>query len=279
MQDEVFHVRQAQAYCAEQFHIWDPKITTPSGLYFLAWGWNKVFGCDIDKLRFLNAILLGFLFTQMLFSRDIIDLIQRGKSLKSSQSVENFSFQDWFKAFNIITFPPLFFFSGLFYTDIASTVVVYLFFQLFLDRLLLNEENFRKEVIHVALGMVALLFRQTNIFWVGVFPAGLAIVQGAKACAKGRQISKSGPQSVAEVLQQAWNESIVYDPPVAEAWLDDYVKAGLSITIVAARNLGNIISLLYTFLMLLNVFAAFVVWNGGVVLGTFPPLPYRLIIY
>jgi alpha-1,2-glucosyltransferase len=239
-------------------------------LYFLALGWNKLFGCDIDKLRFLNSTLLGFLFTQILFSRDIIDLIQRGRSLKSSQSVENFSFLDWFKAFNIITFPPLFFFSALFYTDVASTIIVYLFFQLFLDRLMSKQENMRKEIIQVVLGIGALLFRQTNVFWVAIFPTGLAIIQGTKAIAQDRRLPKGGPQPFIEVMQQAWNDSIVYDPPVAEAWLDDYIKAGLSISIVAALNIGKIIPSLYPFLMLVNVFAAFVVWNGGVVLGMLP---------
>lgn len=32
-QDEVFHVGQAQVYCAGNFSHWDPKITTPPGLY------------------------------------------------------------------------------------------------------------------------------------------------------------------------------------------------------------------------------------------------------
>jgi alpha-1,2-glucosyltransferase len=31
-QDEVFHIPQAQAYCSGDFHIWDPKLTTPPGL-------------------------------------------------------------------------------------------------------------------------------------------------------------------------------------------------------------------------------------------------------
>ncbi|KAI7538973.1 hypothetical protein KC331_g10023, partial [Hortaea werneckii] len=35
--DEVFHVRQAQLYCAGNFHDWDPKITTPPGLYIVSY--------------------------------------------------------------------------------------------------------------------------------------------------------------------------------------------------------------------------------------------------
>lgn len=32
VQDEVFHVRQAEAYLKGRWDVWDPKITTPPGL-------------------------------------------------------------------------------------------------------------------------------------------------------------------------------------------------------------------------------------------------------
>jgi alpha-1,2-glucosyltransferase len=32
VQDEVFHIPQVQAYCRGDFHVWDPKLTTPPGL-------------------------------------------------------------------------------------------------------------------------------------------------------------------------------------------------------------------------------------------------------
>ena len=35
MQDEIFHVPQAQLYCAGRWREWHPKITTFPGLYFL----------------------------------------------------------------------------------------------------------------------------------------------------------------------------------------------------------------------------------------------------
>jgi hypothetical protein len=31
-QDEPFHVPQAQAYCRNEWTVWDPKLTTPPGL-------------------------------------------------------------------------------------------------------------------------------------------------------------------------------------------------------------------------------------------------------
>lgn len=35
LQDEIFHIPQAQQYCKGNFGSWDPMITTPPGLYVL----------------------------------------------------------------------------------------------------------------------------------------------------------------------------------------------------------------------------------------------------
>jgi alpha-1,2-glucosyltransferase len=40
-QDEIFHVPQAQRYCQAQFDTYDPKLTTPPGLYFVSLGLAK----------------------------------------------------------------------------------------------------------------------------------------------------------------------------------------------------------------------------------------------
>ena len=40
-QDETFHVNQTRAYCEGRWREWDPKITTPPGLYVLAVGWAR----------------------------------------------------------------------------------------------------------------------------------------------------------------------------------------------------------------------------------------------
>ena len=37
-QDEPFHVAQAQTYCTGDYWTWDPKITTPPGLFVSAYG-------------------------------------------------------------------------------------------------------------------------------------------------------------------------------------------------------------------------------------------------
>jgi alpha-1,2-glucosyltransferase len=76
-------------------------------------------------------------------------------------------------ALNIALFPPLFFFSGLFYTDILSACVVLRMYRLFLQR----ENGFW---LYIA-GILALTMRQTNIFWVAVFMGGLEVVRTIKS--------------------------------------------------------------------------------------------------
>lgn len=36
LQDEIFHIPQAQQYCKGNFRSWDPMITTPPGMYVVS---------------------------------------------------------------------------------------------------------------------------------------------------------------------------------------------------------------------------------------------------
>lgn len=75
-------------------------------------------------------------------------------------------------AMNIALFPPLFFFSGLFYTDVLSTCLVLRMYRLFLQR--------KGSIWLYSAGILALTMRQTNIFWVAVFMGGLEVVRTLK---------------------------------------------------------------------------------------------------
>ena len=193
---------------------------------------------------------------------------------------------DLHAAFNIALFPPLFFFTGLYYTDVASTAFVLTFlvaFQYsrhkFSDRttsdkseltletssavvrrivyfawlcLMLSRRSSLKatvigfgmamwfpdtlfarttslaisrrtfsllrtgnaaESIVLALGVAALWFRQTNIFWVAVYPAGLTLLDTYK------KLETSKGNSMSGVLGNSWRHVAIYDPPVGEAGL------------------------------------------------------------
>ncbi|CAN0525123.1 unnamed protein product, partial [Ectocarpus sp. 12 AP-2014] len=54
-QDEIFHVPQAQAYCQGDYGRWDPKITTPPGLYAFAVAYARL----VTALREAFLLLQG----------------------------------------------------------------------------------------------------------------------------------------------------------------------------------------------------------------------------
>lgn len=103
------------------------------------------------------------------------------------------NFRDWsftHTAINICLFPPLFFFSGLYYTDIASLLFVLLTYHATILYLQSKSNSFGLVALQLFYGAGALILRQTNVFWVGIFPIGLAALRIA-----GNSISSSASSS------------------------------------------------------------------------------------
>jgi len=129
----------------------------------------------------------------------------------------NYSLQNVHTALNVCLFPPLFFFSAIYYTDIASTA-----FTLLSYGVCVNGVFFRGPVglargfAIVVCGAAALFFRQTNIFWVAVFPAGMAVVEHLRRNTETEPKSPSQP-SFQDVAVLSWNGKLLYDPPVEDA--------------------------------------------------------------
>lgn len=121
-------------------------------------------------------------------------------------------------ALNICLFPPLFFFFGLYYTDVPSTFFVLLsyFFALRTQQERGKFMKFPSVVNTVVLGVAALFFRQTNIFWVAVFPAGLAVVQALKKSARPPP-EDAKEDTVSDVFRNSLMYMSVYDKPVRYA--------------------------------------------------------------
>lgn len=82
---------------------------------------------------------------------------------------------------NIALFPLLFFFSGLYYTDVLSTCVVLRMYHLFLERKGAYSNSAAGLIWMYPSGLAALAMRQTNIFWVAVFMGALEMVRTIKA--------------------------------------------------------------------------------------------------
>ncbi|KAI9709883.1 MAG: hypothetical protein M1812_007591 [Candelaria pacifica] len=269
--DEVFHVRQSQAYLARQWKVWDPKITTPPGLYLLSVSVDYIFsrsplisdlylwGNSTTRLRSINLLAAAFFLP---YSIKILCALSRHKNTTShgeastqrpacSEPAHRMTVlaTDAHRAINICLFPPLFFFFALYYTDVWSLVLV-------LQTLRTSSPWFW--------GMAALLFRQTNIFWVAIFPAGLEVVRTLK---RRDPRNKGDDMSYAAIAERSWRDVEVYDPFVSEARLEDYAKVCVSVSIAAIASIRQVFRRLVPYLATLGVFAVFIVWNGGVVLG------------
>ncbi|XP_056434295.1 dol-P-Glc:Glc(2)Man(9)GlcNAc(2)-PP-Dol alpha-1,2-glucosyltransferase [Gadus macrocephalus] len=240
--DEVFHVPQAQKYCQGRFNEWDPMITTLPGLYLVSVGVIKPLVwlaglrggvvCSTAMLRFVNLLFNGgnlyllYLLTCKLHLRE--------KSKSASRRV--------LSALSLSTFPVLYFFNFLYYTDAGST-----FFILFAYLMTL----YGCHKASALLGVCAVLFRQTNVVWVA-FCAGTLLAgqldeawrtDGAKKRderASPVPLSLAGARRVTRFLLD-----FLVSPPRAKALL-------LVAWPYAAAGAG---------------FLAFVALNGGIVVG------------
>lgn len=125
-------------------------------------------------------------------------------------------------AFNIALFPLLFFFSGLYYTDVASTAAVLAAFLNHLKRMGRDQSSILSDLTTILLGVFTLFFRQTNVFWVVVFMGGLEAVHAIKTL-RPEHVDPPVIFTLSEQLKHyAWRYSLgdVHDPPLHMMWPD-----------------------------------------------------------
>ena len=177
-------------------------------------------------------------------------------------------------ALNISLFPPLFFFCALFYTDILSVLFVLSTFLAY---------DARRPLLMILCGLVSLMFRQTNVFWVAIHLSGKETLRILE-----RQQSESDEStesaSLYDILDLSMKRGSIFDPTVKEARLQgslptcsfftkalkvsiDYFKCALSLVLSMIVNTRRLIFPLLPYITILAAFGAFVLWNGGVVLG------------
>lgn len=187
---------------------------------------KPVFGCSTNSLRALNVLasclicfssfdILRLLRTPPIQRQDKAGKAKHRQKDGRNDSSSFFSLcSDASTALNVALFPPLFFFSALFYTDVMSTLAVLLSYNVFLRKKTVSG-SLSDNIIAVLVGVMALLFRQTNIFWVAVFPAGLAVTAALGGDALSAKSSK--PSNASEVLQQCWKDGLIHDCAVQDA--------------------------------------------------------------
>lgn len=121
---------------------------------------------------------------------------------------------DAHSALNIALFPPLFFFSGLYYTDVVSTLLVLVSYGALLKKTS-PTGSIIENLSAILIGIMALLFRQTNIFWVAVFPAGLSVIDALKK--DGHRSTSSIANDPLAILKDSWTTGTVHDRAVQDA--------------------------------------------------------------
>jgi len=139
------------------------------------------------------------------------------KELSGVLEEEQTPFSTVLTAFNIASFPPLFFFGALYYTDVMSTAAILISYQAFLRTNSKRERSIVDDIVAVFSGIVALSFRQTNIFWVAVFPAGLTAVKVLQE--NGRMSDTAYRQGYISVLRESWSHSVICDLPLRDEGL------------------------------------------------------------
>ncbi|KAI0860040.1 DIE2/ALG10 family-domain-containing protein [Xylaria cubensis] len=265
--DEVFHIPQAQVYCEGRYYEWDDKITTPPGLYFSTILFNRVLGfpCSIYNLRAFNVVVVSCISVLVLICRARLT-----PNLAKSNTGRKVTTFDILTGVNVALFPVLFFFSGLYYTDPASTLIVLLAYANHLTRVGTAQPSFLNDVYSLGLGILALGFRQTNIFWVVVYMGGLEVVHAIKTL-NPTPVETPRFQTVSDQFRfYAWRYSLgdIHDPSLSLAQPVDIILCVASIGIAAVCNLPLVLrKFIWPHGVVLASFVAFVVWNGGVVLG------------
>jgi len=189
--DEVFHMPQADTYWKGHWSQWNDKITTPPGLYIWSIFVSKIFSVDSrsDTLTPYQLRTTSVITLYLLTLSCAVWMIVGGKSPRSDGRLP--------QPLALHAFPLLFFFSGLYYTDVFSAFTVmstYCLWQAGLQQE--GRSRFVFQLLHFMCGLLALSARQTNIFWVAVFMGGLQAVRTIKQSAR------------------------VHDPPVADAYFE-----------------------------------------------------------
>lgn len=125
---------------------------------------------------------------------------------------------------NIMLFPPLFFFYGLYYTDILSVRSVLIVYYYHLDR--------RRSSSIAAAGVISLAFRQTNVFWVAVYIGGLQL---QRVLPKRIELNHSpnykkwlhdcsSDSFFWTSVKRSWKSGRVYDPAMSDALMEGTIS-------------------------------------------------------
>ncbi|XP_022143862.1 dol-P-Glc:Glc(2)Man(9)GlcNAc(2)-PP-Dol alpha-1,2-glucosyltransferase isoform X2 [Momordica charantia] len=278
--DEIFHIPQAQKYCSGNFRSWDPMITTPPGLYYLSLahiaslfpavvftqaGSSFSEACSTQILRSTNGILA------VLCSVLVYDIISHLRPNLDDKKATTY-------AVIFALYPLHWFFTFLYYTDVASLTAVLAMY------LACLKKNYWSSALF---GIFAVVIRQTNIIWM-LFVACCGVIDTTLTChddnvqihendlvqessplnAKGSLVSSANLRKRkfyrTKVAGKQFPRSTRFSSINLKSGLMDEVR---SMILTMWRMKSELLVSFSPFLIVLMAFVAFVRWNGSIVLG------------
>ncbi|XP_021912123.1 dol-P-Glc:Glc(2)Man(9)GlcNAc(2)-PP-Dol alpha-1,2-glucosyltransferase isoform X2 [Carica papaya] len=276
--DEIFHVPQAQQYCQGNFSSWNPMITTPPGLYYLSLAYVATLfpgmfflqaassfseACSPAMLRFTNSILV------VLCSVLVFEIITHLRPVLSDKKAT-------FIAVITAMYPLHWFFTFLYYTDVASLTAVLAMYLACLKK---------KYKFSALLGALAVFIRQTNIIWM-LFVLCTKVInislghqrdsmKDDESIEKTNQINpknsvimssnlrKRKSNGNADIHKRARPRAISVSMAPKPGLFDEI----LAVILTSWRMKWELLLTFGPFFIVLMAFAGFVIWNGGIVLG------------
>ncbi|VAH49333.1 hypothetical protein VPH35_030111 [Triticum aestivum] len=275
--DEIFHVPQAQQYCRGDFLTWDPMITTPPGLYYIslayvaslfpsAWAIKvaEAFDplCTTALLRSTNVIMA---MVCGILVHDLLLCIKPGIGKTKATAY----------AILVALYPVHWFFTFLYYTDVASLAAVLAMYLSCLKK---------RFWVSALFGALSILFRQTNVIWMIFFAAN-----GAIAYVQDLSLSDCLSDENSEPTNKSRTEVSDRDSKVSALGLrrrrtnhpiskrgvvsgstklhTSFTEELFDIGFKLWNSKCKVLITFAPFAIVLVVFVAFIIWNGGIVLG------------
>lgn len=190
----------------------------PKSSYLLSYIVYSVTGaCDLSALRAINLLPGCSVLSFLILRKCRKESRKSGKIPIDKNQIflrDGTKYNDLHTAVNISLFPPLFFFTSLYYTDVLSVQFV------LLHHLLAKNKSFGagSTLPILIVGFIALLFRQTNLFWVAIFHGALMALQILKE-ESGTTTEKyeSKPIPLTTVIYKSLRDQALYDVCIQDA--------------------------------------------------------------
>uniref|UniRef100_M8BQM8 Dol-P-Glc:Glc(2)Man(9)GlcNAc(2)-PP-Dol alpha-1,2-glucosyltransferase n=1 Tax=Aegilops tauschii TaxID=37682 RepID=M8BQM8_AEGTA len=279
--DEIFHVPQAQHYCRGDFLTWDPMITTPPGLYYIslaylaslfpgAWAIKvaEAFDplCTTALLRSTNVIMA---MVCGVLVHDLLLCIKPGIGKTKATAY----------AILVALYPVHWFFTFLYYTDVASLASVLAMYLSCLKK---------RFWVSALFGALSILFRQTNVIWMIFFAANGAIAyvqdlslsdclsdENSEPTDKSRtEVSDRDSKVSALGLRRRRTNHPISERGVVSGSTKSHTSFTEELFDIGFKIWNSKCKVLITFApfaIVLVAFGAFIIWNGGIVLGKSQP--------